>query len=110
MVIGVVYINPEGVRVAEMKRMYDKLKQEVRLREQRKMILMMGDFKGRIGAGRGGDEVINANGRRLLAWSTECNLAVLSTGDKYTGKWTWSIKDKQSTIDYMVVSKKMSTG
>ena len=25
--------------------------------------------------------------------------------DKCTGKWTWSSKDKKSTIDYMVVSK-----
>ena len=81
--IGVVYINPEGVRVAETKRMYEKLEQEVKeMREQGKVILTMGDFNGRIGAGRGGDEVINANGRREVA-----------------------SKDKQSTIDYMVVSK-----
>ena len=104
--IGVVYSNPEGVRVPEMKRMYEKLEQEVKeMREQGKMILVMGDFNGRIGAGRGGDEVINANGRRFLAWSTECDLAVLNSGDKCTGKWTWSSKDKQSTIDYMAVSK-----
>ena len=106
MMIGVVYSNPEVVRVAETKRMYEKLEQEVKeMREQGKMILVMGDFNGRIGAGRGGDEVINANGRRFLAWNTECDLAVLNSGDKCTGKWTWSSKDKQSTIDYMVVSK-----
>ena len=35
MMIGVVYSNPEGVRVAEMKRMYEKLEQEVKeMREQ----------------------------------------------------------------------------
>ena len=56
--IGVVYSNPEGVRVAETKRMYEKLEQEAKeMREQGKMILVMGDFNGRIGAGRGGDEV-----------------------------------------------------
>ena len=103
--IGVVYINPEGVRVAETKRIYEKLEQEVKeMREQGK-ILIMGDFNRRIGAGRGGDKVINANGRRLLAWSTECDLAILNIGDKCTGKWTWSSKDKKSTIDYMVISK-----
>ncbi len=35
------------------------------LREEGKMILVMGDFKRRIGAGNGRDEVINTNGRRL---------------------------------------------
>ncbi len=104
--IGVVYINPEGVRVEDTKKVYEKLEQEVNeLRGQGKMILVMGDFNGRIGAGRGGDEVINTNGRRLLAWSTECDLSILNIGSKCTGKWTWSSADKQSTIDYMVVSK-----
>ena len=73
MVLGVVYINPKGVRV-EMK-IYENLEQQVKeVREQGKMTLVVGDFSGTIRAGRWGDEKIIANGSGLLARSTECDM------------------------------------
>ena len=45
--IGVVYINPEGVRVAETKRIYEKLEQEVKeMREQGKILIMGTSIEG----------------------------------------------------------------
>ena len=64
------------------------------MREQEKI---MEDFNERIGAGRGGDEVTNANGRSLLAWSTECDLAVLNIGDKCTGPGHVKTSNQQLT-------------
>ncbi len=104
--VGVVYINPEGVRVEETKKIYEKLQQQVNdMREEGKMVVVMGDFNGRIGAGGGGDEVVNTNGRRLLAWSRECDMMIVNNESKCKGKWTWSNADKQSTIDYMLINR-----
>ncbi len=104
--LGVVYSSPEGVRVEETKKLYNKLEEQVNeLREEGKVVVVMGDFNCRIGAGRGGDEVVNTNGRRLLAWSTECDMVILNNGRKCTGKWTWSNADSRTTIDYMLIDK-----
>ena len=63
-------------------------RQVVGWREEGKVVMVMGDFNGRIGLGRRGDEVVNTNGRRLLNWCGECDLEIVNAGMKCEGKWT----------------------
>ena len=103
-VVGVVYVSPEGVRVEETDQLYVELRRQVvGWREEGKVVMVMGDYNGRIGLGRGEDEVVNRNGRWLLNWCGECDLEIVNAEMKCEGKWTWSRGDKRSTIEYMYV-------
>ena len=94
------------MRVEETDQLYVELRRRVvGWREEGKVVMVMGDFNGRIGLGRGGDEVVNRNGRRLLNWCGECDLEIVNAGMKCEGKWTWSRGDKRSTIDYMLIGR-----
>ena len=65
MVVGVVYGNPEGVRVRETERLFEVLQVDVVKYEEKGFgVILMGDAR----IGLGAEEHPNSNVKRLWSW------------------------------------------
>ena len=63
--IGIVYINPEGVRVENTEKQFEEMQEEIaRLQQKGFSIVLMGDFNAHIGLGE--EQSPNRNGQKLL--------------------------------------------
>ena len=62
--IGVVYVNPEGVRVEEMVRLFEMMLVDIMKLKRHVFYVVMGDFNAIIGLGA--EDHSNSNGKRLL--------------------------------------------
>ena len=100
--IGVVYMNPEGVRVQESQEYFDVIQADVLQWYQKGYrVVVMGDFNAHIGLG---EEVTpNRNGRRLLNMTFAANMAIVNELSICEGRWTWESGSKQSVVDYILV-------
>ncbi len=97
--VGVVYVNQEGVRVRETDRLFEVLQVDVVKYEEKDFDIVMGDFNARIGLGA--EEHPNSNGKRLV------RVGDLSIGNQLQycdGRWTWGSGVRKSVIDYMLFS------
>ncbi|KAH7948527.1 hypothetical protein HPB52_024084 [Rhipicephalus sanguineus] len=63
--------------------------------------IIIGDFNAHI---EDLDGKTDRMGRYLLDWADKEGLVILNTSDKCVGKTTWAVSDKQTCIDYCLVS------
>jgi hypothetical protein len=100
--IFVCYMTTEGGNARnENNGKYNILKREIeKISEER--VIVMGDMNGHIGML--GEEV-NGNGERLLSFAEEMNLEILNQTIS-EGRVTWSVKERQSAIDYILVNER----
>ncbi|KAH7972462.1 hypothetical protein HPB52_012450 [Rhipicephalus sanguineus] len=63
--------------------------------------IIIGDFNAHI---EDLDGKTDRMGKYLLDWADKEGLVILNTSDKCVGKTTWAVSDKQTCIDYCLVS------
>ena len=98
MVVGVVNVNPEGVRVREKERLFEVLLVDmVKYEEKDFDVIVMGDFNARIGLGA--EEHPSSNGKRLLELVRAGDLSVGNQLQYCDGRWTWGSGVRKSVID-----------
>ena len=75
MIVGMVYVNPEGVRVQESEMFFKMMKAKVTNYEEAGFeVLVPGDFIAHVGLGA--EQSPNRNGRKLLDLVRVCDLRV----------------------------------
>ena len=105
--VGVVYINPEGVRVENTEKQFEGMQEEIsRLQQKGFSIVLMGDFNPHIGLGE--EQSPNRNGQKLLNVVWACDLRVGNELPECMGRWTWESGEKRSVVDYILVSREMN--
>ena len=76
----------------------------------------MGDLNGRIGnmkvssiIGTHGEQTINRNGKRLIDYATYNNFKITNIlfPHKECHKYTWSARNSQSIVDYVITNSKL---
>jgi hypothetical protein len=98
----VCYMTTEGGNARnENNRKYNILKREIeKIKDEQ--VIVMGDMNGHIGML--GEEV-NANGERLLGFAEAMQLEILNQTIA-EGSVTWSVRDRESAIDYILVNER----
>ena len=82
--VGVVYINPEGVRVENTEEQFEGMQEEiVRLQQKGFSVVLMGDFNAYIGLGE--EQSPNRNGQKLVNFVWACDLKVGNELPECTG-------------------------
>ena len=99
MAVGIVYVNPKGVRVQEMESFFEVFQSDVAVFEGKGYeVILMGDFNARI---RLCEEAHpNSNGRRLLHLVCVRELAIGNEMKNCKEKWTWEV-NKKNVFDYL---------
>ena len=100
LMIGVVYVNPEGLRVEEPERPFEAMEVDVMKFEGKGCDGGKGDFNARIGLGV--EYLPNSNGKRLLDLVRLGDFVVGNKLQCCAGRWTGESVEKKSVIDYML--------
>ena len=102
--VGVIYANPEGVRIGDTEAQFENLQEEVaRLQGEGFEVVVMGDFNAHIGLGD--EQQPNKNGQRLLNVMWAGGLVIGNELPQCQGRWTWECGQKRSVIDYILFSR-----
>ena len=105
--VGIVYINPEGVRVENTEEQFEGMQEEiVRLQQKGFSVVLMGDFNAHIGLGE--EQLPNKNGQKLVNFVWACDLRVGNEHPECTGRWTWECGEKRSVVDYVLVAREVN--
>ena len=104
MIAGVVYVNPEGVRVQESEMWFEVMKaKETDYQQAGFELRVMGDFNAHIGLGaeQSPNRMVGSVGLCL-----ECvHLCVGDQLSQCSERWMWEMKERRSVVDYILLSK-----
>ena len=104
MIVGIVCVNPEGVRVKESEMLFEMMKTKVtEYQEGSFEVLVASDFNAHIRLEA--EQSSNRNERKLLDLVGVCNLHVENLLSQCSGRWTWEIKERRSVVDYILLSR-----
>lgn len=105
---AVAYFPVEGTNLALTEELHNQILSEViqiNDLEDDPQIVILGDFNGKIGNYiSNGDPLINKNGQALINFSNDSGLIILNSTRLCSGRFTWFRNDKQSILDYILVS------
>ena len=116
--IGCVYMPTDSTSVSVMDSCYKRLKEHVLSFREKGKVVLLGDFKSRVGrsaeiddvVGMFGENTCNASGNRLLSFLNEVELMICN-GRKLVSEPDWtrirpSLKQK-SIIDYIITDAQL---
>ena len=87
------------------KKMKSEIEKMIEARnENEEPLIVMGDFNGHIGLI--GMQKENDNGKMVLEWMNDHNMALLNLDDKCKGQYTWQRGEQRSAIDFVMVNGK----
>ena len=74
-------------------------------RQQGEEILVMGDFNAHFGSD---GKALDCRAKFLNRLSEVVGLRILNFEDSTRGKWTWQGREKQSVLDYILMSQELA--
>ena len=87
------------------KKMKSEIEKMIEARnENEEPLIVMGDFNGHIGLI--GMQKENDNGKMVLEWMNDYNMALLNLDDKCKGQYTWQRGEQRSAIDFVMANGK----
>ena len=106
--VGIVYMaannTPRDITWNES--LFTILEQDIEaLKEEKKHIVILGDFNGHMKWGIGGEVIagIGTQGKKLFSFIENNQLHMINGTDVCKGKWTRMSRDSRSIIDYVMV-------
>jgi hypothetical protein len=113
-----VYAPEDNKSIHEKEIFYDNLQDTLNMYKQDELVIILGDFNGRVGDEKLGvkqqfnKSTKNDNGKRLIMLCANNNLHINNTffDHKPQHKYTWeNTRGYRSTIDYTLTNKKKYT-
>lgn len=101
--LGVVYLRTGG-HEAENAQICACIREDLRALRQQHEVLLVGDFNGHL---EDLDGRMDANERLLLGLASQEKLTIANLTGKCLGCFTWSMRDRQSCIDYCLLSERL---
>ena len=102
--IGVVYVTPQGLSKGMFKA--DQFVEFIcDKRQQGEEILVMGDFNAHFDIG---GKALDCRAKFLNRLNKVGGLRIMNFADFTKGKWTWQGREKQSVLDYILMSQELA--
>ena len=102
--IGVVYVTPQGLSKGMFKA--DQFVEFIcDKRQQGEEILVMGDFNAHFDSG---GKALDCRAKFLNRLNKVGGLRIMNFADFTRGKWTWQGREKQSVLDYILMSQELA--